>query len=338
MTQGRIPTLDGLRAVAISTVIAAHVTGRGFGRIGVMIFFALSGYLITTRLLEEYAKHGRISLRDFYLRRAFRILPPAVTYIAILSLLVALGIVACNGWDILGSLLFYSNYMDIGDEGWKVGHFWSLSVEEHFYLIWPALLVLFGVWKGWRTAAVLAVGMIGWRLIDNHFHIISRALNAPYLQEWQYRTDLIADTLLWGCCLAFVKVRSNAAVSLSVAAVAGVLLVLMIVGVQNRYLSYLIQNAHFIPAVFLWAILSCPTSTIGRFLELAPMRFIGALSYSLYIWQQFFFGGPGRHLPEVLGVAATFACAYLSYRLIEQPAIRLGKSVLSGKALVPSVG
>src|ERR1700722_9087674 len=93
---GRIPTLDGLRAVAILVVMLSHANHGDeriaqLGHMGVLIFFALSGYLITTRLLAEYQSTGRVSLRDFYLRRAFRILPPAVTYLAILWLLTLTG-------------------------------------------------------------------------------------------------------------------------------------------------------------------------------------------------------------------------------------------------------
>src|SRR5579859_7269324 len=97
----RIPTLDGLRAVAILIVMVAHVFHDNvrllaLGHMGVLIFFALSGYLITTRLLAEYRSSGRISLRDFYLRRAFRILPPALAYLGVVSVLSALGLVICG--------------------------------------------------------------------------------------------------------------------------------------------------------------------------------------------------------------------------------------------------
>jgi peptidoglycan/LPS O-acetylase OafA/YrhL len=330
MIDRRIPTLDGMRAIAILIVVSAHASHlrfiNGLGHMGVMIFFALSGYLITSRLLDEYRTNGRISLRDFYLRRAFRILPPAVTYLAVVGLLTALGVVICNVSAIWGALLFYVNYQDVAGmagTAWRVGHFWSLSVEEHFYLIWPSLLIFFGVLAGWRTAAALAVTLLLWRLGDNHFHIVS----APYLHEQFYRTDLIADTLLWGCCVAFVKARSNAVVSTGVAIVSAILLALMTMGISGK-IGYLLQSMHFIPAVFLWAVVSCPAAPIGRFLELAPMRFIGNLSYSLYIWQQLFLGGQGQQLPVTLGVAAAFACAYLSYRFIEQPSIALGRGVV----------
>jgi peptidoglycan/LPS O-acetylase OafA/YrhL len=301
---------------------------------GVMIFFALSGYLITTRLLDEHRKNGRISLRDFYLRRAFRILPPALTYLGVVTLLASLGVIVCSWSSISGALLFYINYLN---EPGYVGHFWSLSVEEHFYLFWPGLLVLFGVVAGWRTAAAFAVALALWRIGDTHFHIVARALNAPYLQGNEYRTDLTADALLWGCVLAFVKARSSAAVSTSVAIVTAILMVWIELGVPGAptKLGYLAQSAHFLPALLLWAVVSCPGAPIGRLLELRATRFIGNLSYSLYIWQQLFLRGPGQKLPVLIGLAAAFACAYLSYRYIEQPAIRWGKKFSTPGGALP---
>lgn len=330
MTHGRIPTLDGLRAVAILIVIGSHAKFLPwqFGHMGVMIFFSLSGYLITTRLLHEYRKTGRISLRDFYLRRAFRILPPATIYISVVALLVSLGVVTCSWPAIAGALLFYINYIDAS--GWQVGHFWSLSVEEHFYLLWPCLLICFGVLTGWRTAAALAVAMLFWRLGDNHFHIVSQTFNAPYLQESGYRTDLIADTLLWGCCLAFVRVRLRAVVSTVIAVASAILMVWMVIGIPelSPRTNGLVQNMHFLPSILLLAILSCPTAPIGRLLDLAPMRFIGNISYSLYIWQQLFVGGDNK-LPIELGVLASFSCAYLSFRFIEKPIIEIGRTIIN---------
>ena len=312
----RIPTLDGLRAVAILIVIASHadLVGGNIGHLGVMIFFSISGYLITTRLIDEHRENGCISLRAFYLRRAFRILPPVVVYLAVIALLAFLGAVACNASQIWAAMLFYVNYLHISG---YVGHFWSLSVEEHFYLLWPFFLVFFGVLIGWRTAAVLAMAILAWRLGDNHFRIVSSLFNAPNLQQYNYRTDLIADTILWGCCLAFVKPRFDAAAS----TLAAIVCALALYGMASG--SYFMQNLHFVPALLLGAIVSCPTAPLGRLLETIPMRFIGRISYSLYIWQQLFF--TGHKVPVIIALPATFACAYLSYRFIEQPFIRFAK-------------
>jgi len=205
-----IPGLDGLRAVAILAVIVAHTLNEaryprivGVGKAGVLVFFALSGFLITTRLLAEYEKSGRISLWNFYVRRTFRILPPALIYLGVIAILAKAGMVTCSWQAIRSALLFYNNYTLYGDAGYKVGHFWSLCVEEHFYLVWPALLIVFGVRKGLRTSVILTVVIIFVRLLDDRYRLLAHLIDSPATSTLSYRTDLVADTLLWGCSLAF---------------------------------------------------------------------------------------------------------------------------------------
>jgi peptidoglycan/LPS O-acetylase OafA/YrhL len=338
---GHIPTLDGLRALAILIVIASHAFHQnhsiaGLGHMGVMIFFALSGYLITTRLLDECGKNGRISLRKFYVRRAFRILPPALAYLAALAVLSAAGVVVCSSRSIVAALLFYVNYIDVGEIGWRAGHFWSLSVEEHFYLLWPLALIVFGVRKGLRTALALTVGIILWRATDNHFHLLEHAFGNPYLHWNSSGTDAIADTLLWGCALAFFKLRLKASVSMAIAVSSAAMLALISMGLVLGSTELTLTVEHVLPAVMLGAIAASPQNLIGRFLELSSLRFIGHLSYSLYIWQQLFLGGPGHKLPLLLGLAAAFACAYASYRWIEKPAIELGRTWLQTRRAPPT--
>jgi peptidoglycan/LPS O-acetylase OafA/YrhL len=327
-----IPTLDGLRAVAIFTVILAHsieapthTKVSGLGGIGVHIFFALSGYLITTRLLQEYAYSGDISLRNFYIRRVFRILPPAIFYLGIVWLLSMTRFVICNWRAIRASLFFYANYSHFGERGWRVAHFWSLSVEEHFYVFWPALLLIFDVRKGWRTAAAAALSIILWRILDDHFHLIAHLFRIPSLQQDLYRTDLVADVLFWGCCLAFY-VRGPPRFSLS--PLRSTALAVFAAAVLVSSIFWPIHHSafvmHLFPAILLGAIVAAPSAPIGRFLELPVMRFFGRLSYSLYIWQQLFLGGPGPRLPLPFALAALLACAYFSYKVIEQPCIRFG--------------
>lgn len=336
-----IPTLDGLRAVAILLVILSHTVGHTehpriaeLGHLGVRIFFALSGYLITTRLLEEYSSTGKISLRNFYLRRIFRILPPALFYLGVVGLLAWAGIVICSWSAIRAAILLYINYSEQTALGWKVEHFWSLSVEEHFYLFWPCLLILFGVRKGWRTAVAIAVSICVWRVLDNRFNFVSNIFHAPYLAASSLRTDLTADALLWGCCLAFLlrspmRVRIGPAISTIVAIVVVILLEIPFFLGVNHFVIFL----NFFPTVLLGVILVSPTAPIGRFLELSPVKFVGKLSYSLYIWQQLFLGGLNFNPPIILALLAIPTCAYLSYRLIEQPSIQFGKRLLARNAL-----
>jgi len=342
----RIRTLDGLRAVAIFLVIASHSIDHGKfpalalgGIAGVMIFFALSGYLITTRLLDEYERTGQISLRDFYLRRAFRILPSAVTFLSVVWILSGLAIVKCDGRSLLSALLFFANYMDLREMAWRVGHFWSLSVEEHFYLIWPFLLIVFGVRKGWRTAAFVAILICLWRFTDTHYRVVSTAFNAPYLEGLGFRTDLIADTMLWGCLLAFFRFAIGSVVSTAIVLVSIASLVLFYTGLSDSLVSrnHAETFAHIIPAILLGALVSCPASPIGKILDAPPIRLVGRLSYSLYIWQQLFLGGDDSiRLALPLALAAAFICAYLSYRYIEQPFIGFGRQFLTGLRPHPS--
>jgi len=330
----RIPTLDGLRAVAILLVIGSHamdhekyaVLAQG-GIAGVMIFFALSGYLITTRLLSEYENAGRIDLRNFYLRRAFRILPSAITFLSVVWILSRLGIVECDGRSLLSALFFYSNYVNLREMAWRVGHFWSLSVEEHFYLIWPCLLIVFGVMQGWRTAASFAIAICLWRIGDTHYQIVARVFSEPYLEGLGLRTDLVADTMLWGCCLAFCRFSIGPVISTCVVLISLVSLVCFYSGLTDLVVarSHIELFIHILPTILLGALVSCPKSAIAWFLDSPQMRFIGKLSYSLYIWQQLFLGGHGPRLPLPIGLAAAFVCAYLSYRFVEQPCIRTGK-------------
>jgi peptidoglycan/LPS O-acetylase OafA/YrhL len=318
-------------------VIFAHTTDHHIhprivrtGFVGVAIFFALSGYLITSRLLEEYESDGRISLRNFYVRRAFRILPPAVFYLTTVWVLTLTGVIICSWSAIRSALLFYINYTNVDDLAWRVGHFWTLSVEEHFYFLWPALLILFGVRKGWRTAAVGAVAISIWRILDDHYFILSHLFHESYLHASPARTDLTASVLLWGCCLAFLLRKPLAeplgAVPSTIIAIcsASLFLSLYVFEIASRAMILV----HILPTVFLGAVVAAPDAPIGRFLELPVMRFIGKISYSLYIWQQLFLGG--SRLPLPFALAAILACALFSYGVIERPCIRYGRRLLRG--------
>ena len=111
------------------------------GSLGVTIFFVISGYLITRLLLHEQATRGAISMSGFYLKRAFRILPPLYAYVAVLLVLSAAGRLALTRWDVVSALFFFHNYAATSTS-WAIEHVWSLSVDEELYHIWPVLVVL----------------------------------------------------------------------------------------------------------------------------------------------------------------------------------------------------
>jgi len=170
------------------------------GLFGVQVFFAISGYLITTNLLEEEQARGEASLASFYVRRAFRILPAAVAFLLVIACLAALGVldVAPSRW--FATLFLLSNYTD-APASWYLGHFWSLAIEEHFYLVWPLLFVLLARPSRRLAFAALAVLVVGlWRAIAFKYH-----LTWTSIPSFWARTDLQVDGILCGVTLALAR-------------------------------------------------------------------------------------------------------------------------------------
>lgn len=332
MNERSIPTLDGWRALAILLVIGDHLltaaagspSGRTTlpGQLGVNLFFGLSGFLITSRLLAERP----ISLRRFYIRRVFRILPPALTYLAVLGTLGAFGLIPLYPKELLGAAVFFRNYMPpnlpLGG-GFYTWHFWSLAIEEHFYLFWPPLL------KRVRSAALpvaitIAIGGATWRLTEllREGHLYGHTLVG-----FPWRTDIRVDALMCGAAVALAYPRIRPYLTSLMWVLAAILYGL----VAARYgVRPTIWQSALVP-ILIAGTVARPGDPVGRLLDLAPMRWIGRLSYSLYIWQQLWL--PPSWFPHTLGVAQTwplnilcvFACATASYSLIERPSIRLGQ-------------
>jgi peptidoglycan/LPS O-acetylase OafA/YrhL len=345
-----LPTLDGWRAVAIAMVLFAHAPPlHGFlasispyGALGVDLFFAISGFIITFRLLEEYRLTGTVSLRAFYTRRFFRIVPPTLAFLACLSVLgLAWHFVPLNAGQIAASIFFYRNYYPIPlEQGWYTGHFWSLSVEEHFYLLWPGLLVLALRFRrsAW-LAPLLALSVALWRELDLHYGWIA-ALN-PSLRGYEGRSDYRLDGLLWGCVLAFLWQNAAARAWLQrwcgnwtlLAAVVAIAFLLWQVPFGGA--AWL---AMMFP-VLLASTLAEPTAAISKLLQFTPVAWLGRISYSLYIWQQLFLihnldspWGVLQKFPLNIGLALLAATA--SYYLVEQPVLRWGRSLATRTAEV----
>jgi peptidoglycan/LPS O-acetylase OafA/YrhL len=334
----RIPLLDGWRAVAIALVLVHHVI-QGFyasqdnyaaditryGAFGVDIFFGLSGLLITRLLLEEWHVTGRFQLREFYVRRAFRILPPVFVFLAVYT---AAGL-SKSTLEVVSSLLFFRNYVPSRLTGFGTGHLWSLAVEEHFYLIWPGLLALFGPRRSRHTAAWLALGFGMWRMIESQ---LATSL-FPEVPS-HFRTDLRLDALLWGCLIAFlldgVKEGEQFAQQTRLPYWLGAV-ALAILCVRYYSPATSLGVAMLIP-VILAGTLVHPQWWISRGLSWAPLAWLGRISYSLYLWQVLFLT-PGwepasqwwQHWPWNL--LASLGAAILSYYFVEKPLIRVGRTL-----------
>ena len=210
--QGMIPSLDGLRAAAIVIVFASHagLSAAIPGGFGVTVFFFLSGYLITTLLQREYDRTGGVDLGAFYMRRVLRLGPAILVTLTLGSVLVWLGIFGGEvEWRTLSSqLFFYYNYFTQFGEVHEIagtGVLWSLSVEEHFYLLWPVLFL--GIARGWyggRAVLALLLGSLVWRWV--RFSLLGH-------DEWTIyqSSDTRMDSLLFGCLLALMQARGVAA-------------------------------------------------------------------------------------------------------------------------------
>ncbi len=178
-----IPTLDGWRAISVLAVMWYHAIPCGLSpgtiafrlairaHLGVDIFFAISGFLICGKLLQELQKTGSISLKLFYLRRCCRIFPAVWVYLFVLCMLASIGWTTSEGWEFSSTLFFVCNYFP-SYHGTVLGRytaqFWSLAVEEHFYSLWPGIVLATGRDQrrlGW-IALTLALAVFAWRAVD----------------------------------------------------------------------------------------------------------------------------------------------------------------------------
>jgi peptidoglycan/LPS O-acetylase OafA/YrhL len=294
------------------------------GTFGVEIFFVLSGFLITWLLLREEDRAGRVSLRGFYLRRAFRILPPAAAYIAFVAVLAAVGRSSAGPLQLVASLLFFRNLVPQDPD---TGHYWTLAIEEQFYLVWPLLMFRL-VPRRLRLGATGALVLVAplWRQINYELY---GAMNVN-----SHRADLRYDVLLIGCLLA-LALRSRFgrkvfdALAGGWAALAAIaLLVLLLSPLFGRvpgYIAFAGPSARaFCVAIAVNHLASGRTSPLAWALNLPPAQWLGRLSYSLYLWQELFcYAGAALACPPPLNVALSMACAAVSYYGLEQPALRL---------------
>lgn len=308
------------------------------GAMGVDLFFVISGYIITTVLLRERDRSGTINLRHFYLRRAFRLLPAAYLYLLVLVVLSHfVDLYSFTPGEVVSSVLFLRNYW-----AWvhpKIGlyssHLWSLAVEEHFYLVWPLLLLILDLRKSAWIAAILACVCAGSRLWAYHH-------TAPDLIRFVLmRTDMRADGLLVGCLLA-IALRSDQVRSLvyrnfpkETPLLCGYPILLL----EQWNLGNTSLTVYVLLATAIASTLFVEEGLAYRWLTSRLLVTIGTVSYSLYLWQQLFLVRPNSHI-RPLGVlnmwpwnlmALALATAG-SYVLVERPFIQAGARVLRRSA------
>lgn len=311
MSHGVIWPRIGVTNPGILATFSAHV--------GVNIFFALSGFLITMLLIKERAATGTISLSGFFMRRALRIFPLyflAITLLLVISMIGAANIQTCAFVYAYTYTLNFSSPLCTFS---SMSHFWSLAVEEHFYLAWP-LIFLMGPRFALFAAICFAAACI----------VLGPTLTAYYSSSdvWRW-TFPAAAPIAFGCIAAFVCNNSRVVDLFSSKKSAPVLLVTIFSGLASPafYHSDLIWMMSL--AALILYVFHNQGSSLVRLLEFRPLALLGLISYGLYVWQGFFTGnGPyrmGEQFPPALdtGLWLTFIVAPISYLFFEQPILKL---------------
>lgn len=355
---GYVPTLDGWRAVAILLVLGAHsepLTAplestflapllRVFrrGTLGVDIFFTLSGFLIGSLLLREKLRTGRIAVGTYLLRRAFRIFPALWVYLGCIYLLVAAGTIPpIAPLDWFATVAFFRNYIS---GSWYTGHTWSLSIEIHFYILAPLILALFRPRRAALILALLSILVVAGRALELRTGWLEMRLPKSIAS---FRTNYRIDELLNGLLLALAI--QNAAVRAWLTRHLTTVKTFLLLAIAVALLTVLgrsgiVRVGLAAPLIIAHTILR-PNAILGRILEWTPLRWLGLVSYSLYIWQQLFLAQPGematgplRSLQQSiwsLPMALIFATA--SMKLVEVPMTQLGRRWTRTDVPMPSL-
>ena len=354
---GYLPGLDGVRAIAVIGVLLYHadLTWLKGGFLGVDVFFVLSGFLITTLIVEEFDRRGRIDFKQFYLRRARRLLPAVLLMLVVVGMLAAFiyrDAAASFRTDAIASLFYVTNWWYIaGDLSYfeAIGrppllkHLWSLAVEEQFYLVWPAVVFVLMKFAGRRGVILVALALA---LASTMWMATLSIANGYPLENDPSRAYFGTDThimgLLLGAAFAMVwrpgRLRTQLTVGaqsvitfLGFASLAALLWVYANVG---EYSQALYLGGFLALAALVCVLVACashPGAPFGRILGAQPMRWIGQRSYGLYLWHWpiFMITRPNLDIPIdgvpllLLRLGLTFLVAELSYRYVEMP-IRRG--------------
>ncbi|HQR46490.1 MAG TPA: acyltransferase [Thermoanaerobaculia bacterium] len=344
-----VPALDGLRALSIALVVGEHSALEPYppfrlGYFGVDVFFVLSGYLITSLLRGEQRATGGLVLKKFYARRFLRIVPALWAWAAVL-LVTRVDPPA----SVLWSVLWISNIVLAAGAMPSTGGApvsWSLSIEEQFYALWPPLgkRLKPAAWAGVAAAVIVAITV--WRAV-----LVSRGITGfPLLSA---RPDAHLDVILWGCLAAlveetgtyarvreFVRARRNT-VLLGLAAAAVGTYALAAVSDRNVGTFGFTLVAVLTAAFILW-LRAAPGAPLTKLLSLAPVVFVGRISYGIYLWHRpavywlydparaplssALAGWPGAARDAVLAVwfvGAILLWSSVSWFVIERPFLRL---------------
>ena len=336
-----VPGLDGIRAIAILMVMLNHSNLHVPGVLGVTIFFFLSGFLITSLLLDEYNRNGTIDIPKFYLRRFLRLYPPLLVYIATVVIVLIVLQEHIDWLGLVAILFYFANYLYalmLVDHIQSYGvQLWSLSIEEQFYIAFPPLLLLL-----LRKRAAIVTVLAGLCLVPLaiRFALVAETDLSFYLQYTTAATEARFDSILFGCVTA-VAIREPWGPRLIrfatryTTACSALILLLAADRVPNQVflqtLRFTVQNLALI-SLLLTAVYTPNFLFAKRLMNHSVTLWIAALSYSLYLWHlalfeaaRYVLGSAPSVLSYSLGWIASFAIAYAIHVMVERPVARLRK-------------
>ena len=340
----QLPGLDGLRALAVIGVLAFHDNRLNGGFLGVDLFFALSGFLITTLLIDELQRTNSIDLIGFWGRRLRRLLPAVMVLLVVV--VVFFRLFADTGqWiiardDVVWSQFYMANWHQIysGSGYWDAfaapsafEHLWSLAIEEQFYLVWPVLVIV--AWRIGRARGLTALTSIG---IVTSFMAMLAIYNGGDPTRVYMGTDTRSFSLLCGAFVALPAVRRavtggiqkfrNIASGLTVVLILVIGLMWFTVDGQSQWLFRGGLFAHSIASALLAVLVASSSTKLSVVFSWRPLAYIGRLSYALYLWHWPVYIFCTHDRLDINGLALTairlaitFALSIASYFLIEQP-------------------
>ena len=357
--------IEGLRAVAVFLVIFNHLQVPGFrgGFVGVDMFFVISGYLITSLLASEYCQeagsggHGSISIPRFYARRARRILPVAFAVIAAVVVasryLLNQFRVAEIHHDAVWAALFGSNinsinqatnYFTQGLATSPLQHYWSLAVEEQFYLVWPAVFLLatkrhglsmFGSAVRWDRRVAIVIGLVGATSLTLSIYETSTSPAAAYFSTFTRGWELALGASIGIATSRGTALPQRVATAMSMAGLSLMILSCYLINARTPFPGYAALGPTVAAALIILGGIASKQPLPNRGLAIAPLRYLGRISYSLYLW----------HWPLIVFalalypvtarsatgraaiLAATLGVSVVSYYIIERPFRRISVDV-----------
>ena len=351
--------IEGLRAVAVLLVILAHLNVAGFsgGFIGVDVFFVISGFLITNLLILEHEKRaseGRsgFSIFGFYLRRVKRILPAAfvvvLTTVAAAQMLwnsVRAGRAKTDAWWALlnaaniNEMRKATNYFENGLPHSPLQHYWSLAVEEQFYFVWPFVLLIalkapLSRWISWNVRILICLSAIWlsslWFSIESTATSPSWAYFHPFARGWELATGALLAAAMRQRVVTALLARRQVAQLLFLVGIAAIAFSAVVFDANTSFPGF----AALLPVLGATTVIAAGCAgknPLLRTIDNAPMRFVGRISYSMYLWHWPVILLMPSALPDLSGFVQTLLMLLMtvvlsigSYYLVEQPFRRLG--------------